>query len=144
MGCNLTENAVVEYMPVLKANLGLTDLEAKVMLPIYLGGNMTPGAVAMISGEKLPRVNRTLSKLETKGYVVKVEGVVPIFRPVPAVLSMTGELTAMVENVEGLANASLSALENQVQQTEQSAAEIRDTQSAASERTMAILEDYEK
>ena len=143
MGCNLTENAVVEYMPVLKANLGLTDLEAKVMLPIYLGGNMTPGAVAMISGEKLPRVNRTLSKLETKGYVVKVEGVVPIFRPVPAVLSMTGELTAMVENVEGLANASLSALENQVQQTEQSAAEIRDTQSAASERTMAILEDYE-
>jgi len=143
MGCNLTENAVIEYMPVLKANLGLTDLEAKVMLPIYLGGNMTPGAVAMISGEKLPRVNRTLSRLETKGFVIKVEGVVPIFRPVPAVLSMTGELNSVVENIEGLAHASLSALENQVQHTEQSAAEIRDTQSTASERTRTILEDYE-
>jgi sugar-specific transcriptional regulator TrmB len=111
MGCNLTENAVVEYMPVLKANLGLTDLEAKVMLPIYLGGNMTPGAIAMISGEKLPSVNRTLGRLESKGFVVKVEGVVPIFRPVPAVLSMTGELNSVVENIEGLAHASLSALE---------------------------------
>jgi len=143
MGCNLTENAVVEYMPVLKANLGLTDLEAMVMLPIYLGGNMTPGAVAMISGEKLPRVIRTLGRLEKKGFVVKVEGVVPIFRPVPAVLSMTGELNSVVENIEGLAHASLSALENQVQQTEQSAAEIRDTQSIASESTRTILENYE-
>ncbi len=143
MGCNLTENAVVEYMPVLKANLGLSDLEAKVMLPIYLGGNMTPGAVAMISGEKLPRVNRTLSRLESKGFVVKVEGVVPIFRPVPAVLSMTGELNSMVENTAGLAHASLSALENQIQQTEESADEIRDIQNTASERTRTILEDYE-
>ncbi|MGY5862554.1 MAG: helix-turn-helix domain-containing protein [Candidatus Thorarchaeota archaeon] len=139
----MTENAVVEYMPVLKANLGLTDLEAKVMLPIYLGGNMTPGAVAMISGEKLPRVNRTLVRLENKGFVVKVEGVVPIFRPVPAVLSMTGELNSVVENIEGLAHASLSVLENQVQQTEQSAAEIRGTQSTENERTRTILENYE-
>ncbi len=143
MGCNLTENAVVEYMPVLKANLGLTDLEAKVMLPIYLGGNMTPGAIAMISGEKLPSVNRTLGRLESKGFVVKVEGVVPIFRPVPAVLSMTGELNSVVENIEGLAHASLSALENQVQQTEQATTEIRDIQSTASERTRTILENYE-
>ncbi|MGY5853390.1 MAG: helix-turn-helix domain-containing protein, partial [Candidatus Thorarchaeota archaeon] len=64
-------DTITEKMPILKANLGVTDFEARVLLPVFMGGNMTAGGIAIALGDQLSKVERALKKLVDKGLVRK-------------------------------------------------------------------------
>ena len=97
-------DALIDTLPVLKSNLGMTETESKVYIPIALGGNMTAGSVAAVIGETLSKVKRALNSLLKKGLVVQVEGLVPLYRAISPNMTVNKALTAVHEDFETFKN----------------------------------------
>ena len=102
----MSDEAVTEVVSVLKKNLGITDVESKVLLPVYLGGNMTAGGVSLMSGEKLTTVEKALKRLTEKGMIKEIDGIVPVYRSLPPNLSLSDELSAILGEVQNLTKLS--------------------------------------
>jgi len=96
----LSGNVAAESIPVLKRSLGITNIEAKAILPVFAGGNMTAGGVSVASGEPLKKVERALDRLEKKGLVTRIEGVVPIFRLSPSIFALEGSLSSVSDDLK--------------------------------------------
>ncbi|MHA2072716.1 MAG: hypothetical protein ACXAAR_04745, partial [Candidatus Thorarchaeota archaeon] len=96
----MSGNVLAESIPVLKRSLGITNIEAKAILPVFVGGNMTAGGVSVASGEALDKVGRALDRLEKKGLVTRIEGVVPIFRLSPTIFALEGSLSSVRDDLK--------------------------------------------
>lgn len=96
----MSGNVVAESIPVLKRSLGITNIEAKAILPVFAGGNMTAGGVSIASGEPLKKVESALARLEKKGLVTRIEGVVPIFRLSPSIFALEGTLSSVRDDLQ--------------------------------------------
>ncbi|MFX0107524.1 MAG: helix-turn-helix domain-containing protein, partial [Candidatus Hodarchaeota archaeon] len=102
----MSEKVLTESITVLKNNLGVTNVEAKVIIPIFLGGNMTAGGIAVVAKEPISKVERALGRLEKKGLVMRIDGVVPIYRVVPTVLAVGQTLTSIVDDLSKYSESS--------------------------------------
>ena len=96
----MSGNVVAESIPVLKRSLGITNIEAKAILPVFAGGNMTAGGVSVACGEPLNKVERALGRLEKKGLVTRIEGVVPIFRLSPTIFALEESLSSVRDDLK--------------------------------------------
>ncbi|MFW9887010.1 MAG: helix-turn-helix domain-containing protein [Candidatus Thorarchaeota archaeon] len=96
----MSGTVVAESIPVLKRSLGITNIEAKAILPVFAGGNMTAGGISVASGEPLNKVERALDRLEKKGLVTRIEGVVPIFRLSPTIFALEGSLSSVRDDLQ--------------------------------------------
>ncbi len=61
------------------ANLNVTELESRVILPLYHSGNMTAGGIALVLDEPLSKVERALKRLAAKGLVKVIDGITPVY-----------------------------------------------------------------
>ncbi len=139
----MSGNAVAESSKILKAHLGITDLEARILLPLYKNGNMTAGGIALLLGEKLAKVNTTLKRLETKGFVILIKGVVPIYQAVPPSLTLTGSLSSFLDDFESMKESAAATLDSQVEAGEETADVILKTHQEQSSSIRGFLDDYE-
>ncbi|MGV9103849.1 MAG: helix-turn-helix domain-containing protein, partial [Candidatus Thorarchaeota archaeon] len=136
-------NTITETIPALRANLDVTELEAKVLIPVFLGGNMTAGAVALVSEETITKVERALKRLQKKGLVTKIDGVVPIYRPVPLGLTFSERLGTLVTDVNGFAESSYESLDTDIEATSETASSVVKQAEKSSKRIESDLSSCE-
>lgn len=136
-------NTITETIPALRANLDVTELEAKVLIPVFLGGNMTAGAVALVSEETITKVERALNRLQKKGLVTKIDGVVPIYRPVPLGLTFSERLGTLVTDVNGFAESSYESLDTDIEATSETASSVVKQAEKSSKRIESDLSSCE-
>ncbi|NHJ14590.1 MAG: hypothetical protein EAX95_13000 [Candidatus Thorarchaeota archaeon] len=122
----MSGDALEKNIPVLKKNLGITNVEAKVLLPVILGGNMTPGGIATLTGDQLGTVERALDRLVTKGFVIRVDGVVPIYRLYPASLAAGDSIDLLGTELEAVRTEFGEAYEEFTKSIEENAGEVLD------------------
>ncbi|TFG30791.1 hypothetical protein EU527_14035 [Candidatus Thorarchaeota archaeon] len=111
----MSDEVVNNSIPILRKNLDLTEIEVKVVVPIFLGGNMTAGGIALLSGEKLPSVKRALTRLITKGMVKEIPGIVPVYRALSPSLALSDKLAEALNDVQGLTGESEKALTSRIE-----------------------------
>ncbi|MHA1904720.1 MAG: helix-turn-helix domain-containing protein, partial [Candidatus Thorarchaeota archaeon] len=121
----MSKSKTVKTIPVLKENLGLTKTEVDAYLPVVIGGNMTAGGVALLSEKKLATVEKALERLVTKGLVKRIDGIVPVYRALPPLLSKTKELSAMLERMESLKATSIEEMDSNLKETDKVMAKLR-------------------
>jgi len=140
----MSDKVIAKSVPILRKNLGLTEAEVKVIVPIFLGGNMTAGGVSLLSGEKLSAVKRNLGKLVEKGLVKEIDGIVPVYRAVPPSLGLTGQLTEAIGAVEGLSSHSGELFTSRLKEIDDVIDEVIESQSVAENKIRASLSSYEE
>ena len=133
----MSDDIINKTVPVLRKNLDLTDAEVKVIVPIYLGGNMTAGGIALLSGEKLSSVKRALTRLVSKGLITEIKGIVPVYHGLSPSLALSDKLSESLKQVQGMTNESDKALTSRI---ESSGAVIQ----AIIEQQRGSLEDIRK
>jgi len=140
---DLSGSAVVESIPVLKRNLGITDIEAKVVLSVFLGGNLTPGGIAEITGESKRKVEQALKRLETKGLVVRVEGVVTVYRVAPTILAMEDVLSSIRSDLESYSEETQKVYESDLKKIDQSVESVVESHKGTIDDGKVALQSYE-
>ncbi|MGQ4871221.1 MAG: helix-turn-helix domain-containing protein [Candidatus Thorarchaeota archaeon] len=135
--------AVEKAIPVLTKHLGLTPTESKVLLPIYVGGNMTLGAIALLSGLSKARAKKALRSLLDKGLIVRVEGVVPIYRALPPSLALADVLANVVEDMRAFSDRIQSSVDEGIAKAEDTVKKVTDERRARMERLRNEFESYE-
>ncbi|MFW9846238.1 MAG: hypothetical protein ACFFD6_05800, partial [Candidatus Thorarchaeota archaeon] len=116
----MSESVLAESIPVLRRNLGITGIEAKAILPVILGGNMTPGGVAVATGEPLDKVERALGRLEKKGLVTRIDGIVPIFRISSTIFALEDILSSARESLSSQFEASKMSFDGHLTKVDES------------------------
>ncbi|MHA2206040.1 MAG: helix-turn-helix domain-containing protein, partial [Candidatus Thorarchaeota archaeon] len=139
----MSKSKTVKTIPVLKENLGLTKTEVDAYLPVVIGGNMTAGGVALLSEKKLATVEKALERLVTKGLVKRIDGIVPVYRALPPLLSKTKELSAMLERMESLKATSIEEMDSNLKETDKVMAKLRKVARDRDAVAIQVLEDFE-
>ncbi|MFW9944566.1 MAG: helix-turn-helix domain-containing protein, partial [Candidatus Sifarchaeia archaeon] len=139
----MSGSAVVESIPVLKRNLGVTDIEAKVVLSVFLGGNLTPGGIAEITGESVKKVQQALKRLETKGLVAKVEGVVTVYRLAPSILALEDVLSSIRSDLESYSEETKKVYESHIKKTDESVESVVESHRGTIDDGKVALQSYE-
>ncbi len=132
-----------ETLAVLKSNLGITDAEVRVLLPVLAGGNMTVGAVAVLSGDKPQTVEKALDGLKNKGLVSRVDSVVPVYRAIPPYLMMSADLSSVAGQTDSLAQISRKMLDAQDRALEELAESIKKAGGTMSTELSRVLEEQD-
>lgn len=140
----VSDEVVMKNMSLLRDTLGVTELEARVLLPIYLGGNMTAGGISLLSGEKMTSVKRALSRLEGKGLIREIEGMVPVYQAIPLGLALGDALSDKVEMIDQLLKESEELVSDESAQLDTAVESIVDEQSQAMETMRECLAEYEE
>ncbi|MHA2261161.1 MAG: helix-turn-helix domain-containing protein [Candidatus Thorarchaeota archaeon] len=91
---------VSENYEVLMTNLGITEVDVRILLPIFAGGHMTAGGISLVTGEKIQTVRKALGRLEKKGLVALVEGIVPVYRALSPALASGESLMSLLDALE--------------------------------------------
>ncbi|UCH04967.1 MAG: hypothetical protein JSW05_02075, partial [Candidatus Thorarchaeota archaeon] len=128
---------------MLKRNLGVTDIEAKVVLSLFLGGNLTPGGIAEITGESVRKVQQALIRLETKGLVVKVDGVVTVYRLAPSILAMEDVLSSISSDLQSYSEETKKVYEGNVKKIDQSVESVVESHRGTMDDGKVALQSYE-
>ncbi len=139
----MSDDIVSKSVPILRDSLGLTDAEAKAIVPIYLGGNMTAGGVALLTGEKLATVQKTLGRLTNKGLIKQIDGIVPVYRALSPVMALSGPLGDSLNDVRALTSDSEQVFSSRVKDTESVAEDIIGSQTKSLDEMRAALTSYE-
>ncbi len=139
----MSDDAITKSVPVLRETLGLTESEAKAIVPIFLGGNMTAGGVSLLSGEKLSSVKRTLGRLVKKGLVKEIDGIVPVYKAVSPSLALSDQLTEVIGEVDGLSGDSNKLFKSRLKETDVVVNDIVKSQSTAIDEITKSLSSYE-
>ncbi|MFX1559497.1 MAG: helix-turn-helix domain-containing protein [Promethearchaeota archaeon] len=139
----MSEKTATEVVSVLKKNLGITDVESKALLPVYLGGNMTAGGVSLMSGEKLATVKKALERLAKKGLVKEIEGIVPVYRSVPPNLSLSQELASFLDEVRNLTDISDKTFSSKFEEIDKNVEKVISSQLKSLETVQGSLTKYE-
>ena len=139
----MSEKAVAEVVSVLKKNLEITDFESKALLPVYLGGNMTAGGVAFMSGENLSSVQKALQRLVTKGLIKEIEGIVPVYRSVPPNLALSGELASVLDKIRSLSDLSQKTLGSEGEEIDTLVNDVIDSQTKSIQTMRTAFSKYE-
>jgi sugar-specific transcriptional regulator TrmB len=139
----MSDEAVTELVSVLKKNLGITDVESKVILPVYFGGNMTAGGVSLMSGEKLPTVTKALKRLAEKGMIRKIDGIVPVYRSVPPNLALSEELSSIMGEVQDLTKLSEKTFSSKSEEIQKNTEKVNTAQNKSLETLRTSLSKYE-
>ncbi len=139
----MSNEAVTEVVSVLKKNLGITDVESKVLLPVYLGGNMTAGGVSLMSGEKLPTVKKALKKLTEKGMIKEIDGIVPVYRSVPPNLALSDGLTTILGEIRNLTEFSEKTFSSKTKDLDTNVEKVITSQDKTVEALRKSLTKYE-
>jgi hypothetical protein len=139
----MSNDTVSKSVPILRDGLGLTDAEAKAIVPIYLGGNMTAGGVALLIGEKLATVQRTLGRLVNKGLIKQIDGIVPVYRALSPSLALSGTLEDSLNDVRGLTSESEKVFSSRITESESVVDSIIDVQTKSLEDLKSALTSYE-
>jgi sugar-specific transcriptional regulator TrmB len=139
----MSDEAATEVVSVLRKNLGITDVESKVILPVYLGGNMTAGGVSLMSGEKLTTVKKALKRLVDKGMVKEIDGIVPVYRSMPPNLALSHELSSILGDVESLTDLSEKTFSSKDEEIDKNVKKVIDAQTKSLETIRESLTSYE-
>ncbi len=139
----MSDDVITKSVPVLRETLGLTESEAKAIVPIFLGGNMTTGGVSLLSGEKLSSVKRTLGRLVKKGLVKEIDGIVPVYKAVSPSLALSDQLTEVIGEVDGLSGDSNKLFKSRLKETDVVVNDIVKSQSTAIDEITKSLSSYE-
>ncbi|TFF92430.1 hypothetical protein EU545_00945 [Candidatus Thorarchaeota archaeon] len=137
------DTALEKHMSVIEKNLGVTKKEAGVLLPIYAGGNMTVGALSVITGDALTSVKRTLSRLEKKGLVIEIEGIVPVYRALSPNLAVRESLATLVEEAGSLQDKAEDLVDKRLDQAEETTKTFLENRKSAVSGLKRELEAYE-
>ena len=140
----MSDDIISKTVPVLRKNLGLTEIEVKVIVPIFLGGNMTAGGISLLSGEKLPSVKRALTRLVSKGMVTEIEGIVPVYRALSPSLALSDELSESLKQVQGLTGESDKVLTSRMESSGAIIEAILEQQKSALDDIRKSLTGYEE
>jgi sugar-specific transcriptional regulator TrmB len=132
-----------ETIPVLKDNLGMSETEAKVYIPIALGGNMTAGSIAAVIGDNLGKVQRTLKRLEKKGLVVQLEGLVPLYRAISPNMTVNKALTSVHEELETFKNDLTKFSESQEEKVTAAVSEVLEDHETQTGQTKESFNQFE-
>jgi hypothetical protein len=122
----------------------VTELEARVLLPIYLGGNMTAGGISLLSGEKMPSVKRALDRLKTKGIVREIEGRVPVYQTLPLGLALGDALSEKLEMIDQLLKESERITSERSEKLAEAVESVVVQQSKALDTMRESLTEYEE
>jgi len=139
----MSDDVITEVVSVLKKNLGITDVESKAILPVYLGGNMTAGGVSLMSGEKLQTVEKALQRLVEKGLIKEIEGIIPVYRSIPPNLSLSGELSTILGDVSSLSDLSEKTFGSKGDEIDKNVEKVIGSQVESLEAARASLTKYE-
>jgi hypothetical protein len=139
----MSDDTVSKSVPVLRDSLGLTEAEAKAIVPIYLGGNMTAGGVALLTGEKLATVQKTLGRLVNKGLIKQIDGLVPVYRALSPSLALSGTLGESLNEVRSLTGESEKAFSERISETDSAVESMIDSQTKSLEDLRSALTEYE-
>ena len=142
-GVRNLSDALNETIPVLKTSLGMSDTETKVYIPIAIGGNMTAGSVAAVIGENLDKVKRTLQRLEKKGFVSQIEGIVPLYRAISPNMAVNKALTEIHLNLDAFKQKLDTFSESQEKQVVSTVDGILENQEYQSQQTKDALNQCE-
>jgi sugar-specific transcriptional regulator TrmB len=139
----MSDEAVAEVVSVLKKNLGITNVESKVILPVYLGGNMTAGGVSLMSGEKLSTVKNALKRLVDKGMIHEIEGIVPVYRSIPPNLALSDELSNVLTEVQDLTELSKKTFSTKTKEIDKNVEKVVSSQKKSLDVVRKSLSNYE-
>lgn len=140
----MSDDVITKSVPVLRETLDLTESEAKTIVPIFLGGNMTAGGVSLLSGEKLSTVKRTLGRLVKKGLVKEIDGIVPVYKAVPPSLALSDQLAETIGDVDGLSGDSDKLFKSRLKEIDDVVNDIVKSQSTAVDTIRKSLSSYEQ
>jgi len=140
----MSDKVITKSVPILSKSLDLTESEVKVIVPIFLGGNMTAGGVSLLSGEKLPAVKRTLGRLVKKGLLKEIDGLVPVYKAVAPSLALSEKLTEAIGEVEGLTSDSEKVFASRLKEIDVVVNDIVKSQSTAEDAISTALSSYEE
>ncbi len=139
----MSDEAISEVVSVLKKNLGITDVESKVLLPVYLGGNMTAGGVSLMSGENFPTVKKALQRLVEKGMIKEIDGIVPVYRSVPPNLALSDKLSSILGEIQNLTKSSEKTFGSKAAEIENNVEDVISSQTKSLESLRTSLTKYE-
>ena len=137
-------DVVTKEMSVLKDKLDITDAEARVIIPVYLSGNVTAGGVSLLTGEKLTSVKNALGRLVKKGLVREIEGRVPVYQAVSPVLGLGDALSGPLDTIKGLSEETERAITDRSKATEAAVEVILASRAETTEKIRAALNSYEE
>ena len=130
-----------ETLAILKTNLGVTDAEARVLVPVLAGGNMTIGAIALLTGDKTQTIEKTLEGLKRKGLVSRVGSVVPVYRAIPPYLIMGEDLSSVADQTRSLDEVSRTSLDSHDETLAELVQTIKDAESRMSTELGQTLDE---
>ncbi len=140
----MSDEAVTESMSILRDTLGVTEVETRVLLPIFLGGNMTAGGISLLSGEKMTSVKRALSRLQTKGLIIEIEGRVPVYQALPPGLSLGELLSEKLEDIDRVMKEAETIVKDRDEQLDATLEAVMQAQSKALDHLQQSLDKYEE
>jgi len=140
----MSDEIITKSVPVLREALDLTESEVKVIVPIFLGGNMTAGGVSLLSGEKLPTVKRTLGRLVKKGLIKAIDGIVPVYRAVSPSLGLSDQLTEAIGEVESITGESEKLFTSRLKEIDTVVESVAKSQSTSVDEIRTSLSSYEE
>ncbi|MCF2136208.1 MAG: hypothetical protein K9W43_03120 [Candidatus Thorarchaeota archaeon] len=135
--------SVQKAIPVLSKNLGLTPTESKVFLPILLGGNMTQGAIVLMTGLSNTKVRKALSSLMEKELIIRIDGVVPIYRALPPSLALADVLAGVAEEMMMLGEKTEGVVAEGVKATDETLQVITDARKERMKNLRLHLDSYD-
>ncbi len=139
----MSDKVITKSVPVLREILDLSESEAKAIVPIFLGGNMTAGGVSLLSGEKLSTVKRTLTRLVKKGLVKEIDGLVPVYKAVSPSLALSDQLSELIGEVDGLTGDSNKLFKSRLKEIDVVVNAIVKSQSTTLDEIRKSLSSYE-
>jgi sugar-specific transcriptional regulator TrmB len=143
VGFKLSGNIVAESIPILKRNLGITNTEAKAILPVFIGGNMTAGGVSVASGEPLGKVEKALVRLTKKGLITRLDGIVPVYRLAPTIFTLEGALSSIRENLQTNSDKFQSSFEGHLAGVDESIDAVIDSYKNTMDDGKVAFQSYE-
>lgn len=138
-----SSDSMKKAIPVLSKNLGLTPTESKVLLPILLAGNMTVGAIELVTGLSKTKVKNALDSLISKELVILVEGVVPIYRALPPGLAMTDVMAGIADEMIGFGTSAYDSIEKGISQTDEVVGSVSKARKARMKKLRQELDAHE-
>ncbi len=123
----MSNKTVLDAKNMLVVQLGVTEAEADLLLPLYQRGNMTAGGLSLVVNQPVSKVKRALKRLEKKGLVYEIEGIVPTYRALspglatgPVLLnlstqlkSLDGEITESINDITTRIDATMTDVLNE-------------------------------
>ncbi len=137
------DTALEKQMSTIEKNLGVTKKEAEVLLPVYVGGNMTAGALSVITGDTLSSVKRTLSRLVKKGLVTEIEGIVPVYQAISPSLAVGSTLSSFVEEASSLEDQIQNRIDKQLELAKETSTDFTEGRKSAVAGLKDELDVYE-